>query len=107
MSVYTSVEPDQLEQFLKRYDLGNAVDFKPIAAGITNSNYALQTDRGSFVLTLYEHHSDDELDYMLRLQCHLAEARCALLGAGKRSARRVFFELEQSAGGDYTAPRRC
>ncbi len=73
MSVYTSVERDQLEQFLKRYDLGKALDFKPIAAGITNSNYALQTDQGSFVLTLYEHHSDDELDYMLRLQCHLAE----------------------------------
>jgi len=73
MSVYTSVDRPQLEQFLKRYDLGEVADFEPIAAGITNSNYSLQTDRGSFVLTLYEHHSDDELDYMLRLQCHLTE----------------------------------
>ena len=73
MSVYTSVDHDQLNQFLKRYDLGEVADFAPIAAGITNSNYSLQTDRGSFVLTLYEHHSDDELDYMLRLQCHLAK----------------------------------
>ena len=73
MSVYTSVNLDQLEQFLRCYDIGTAIDFKPIAAGITNSNYALQTDRGFFVLTLYEHHSDDELDYMLRLQCHLAK----------------------------------
>ena len=72
MSVYTTVDFDQLEQFLKRYDLGKAVDFKPIAAGITNSNYSLETDHGRFVLTLYEHHSDDELDYMLRLQRHLA-----------------------------------
>jgi homoserine kinase type II len=73
MSVYTSVDRVQLEQFLKRYDLGEVADFEPIAAGITNSNYSLQTDRGSFVLTLYEHHSDDELDYMLHLQCHLAK----------------------------------
>ena len=73
MSVYTSVDRNQLEQFLKRYDLGEVAGFEPIAAGITNSNYSLQTDRGSFVLTLYEHHSDDELDYMLRLQCHLAK----------------------------------
>ena len=73
MSVYTTVDRDQLKQFLNRYDLGVIADFEPIAAGITNSNYALQTDRGSFVLTLYEHHSDDELDYMLRLQCHLAQ----------------------------------
>ena len=71
MSVYTSVEPVQLEQFLKRYDLGGIADFEPIAAGITNSNYSLLTERGDYVLTLYEHHSDDELDYMLRLQCHL------------------------------------
>jgi len=79
MSVYTSVDLEQLEQFLLRYDLGKALDFKPIAAGITNSNYALETDHGQFVMTLYEHHSDDELDYMLRLQRHLAKraVRCS------------------------------
>ena len=79
MSVYTSVDFKQLEQFLKRYDLGKPVDFKPIAAGVTNSNYALETERGQYVLTLYEHHSDDELDYMLNLQRHLAQqgVRCS------------------------------
>jgi homoserine kinase type II len=79
MSVYTSVDLARLDQFLMRYDLGKAVDFKPIAAGITNSNYALETEHGRFVLTLYEHHSDDELDYMLRLQRHLAKRglRCS------------------------------
>jgi homoserine kinase type II len=73
MSVYTTVEPDQLNQFLRRYDLGEAVSFEPIAAGVTNTNYCLDTTQGNFVLTLYEHHSDDELDYMLGLQCHLAK----------------------------------
>jgi homoserine kinase type II len=72
MSVYTSVDNEQLEGFLRRYDIGKALAFAPVAAGITNSNYMLDTDRGRFVLTLYEHHSDDELDYMLRLQRHLA-----------------------------------
>jgi homoserine kinase type II len=73
MSVYTTVETEQLQRFLRRYELGKALDFKPIAAGITNTNYYLETEQGSFVLTLYEHHSDDELDYMLKLQQHLAE----------------------------------
>lgn len=72
MSVYTTVDTAQLEQFLKRYELGKARDFAPIAAGITNSNYRLETDSGHYVLTLYEHHSDDELDYMLGLQQYLA-----------------------------------
>ncbi len=73
MSVFTAVEPAQLEHFLQRYELGKACDFSPISAGITNTNYYLDTDDGSYVLTLYEHHSDDELDYMLGLQQHLAE----------------------------------
>jgi homoserine kinase type II len=72
MSVYTSVESEQLEGFLRRYDIGKALSFTPVAAGVTNSNYMLDTDQGRYVLTLYEHHSDDELDYMLRLQRHLA-----------------------------------
>ncbi len=71
MSVYTSVEPAQLEQFLTRYALGKLKDLAPITAGITNTNYYLETEHGRFVLTLYEHHSDDELDYMLGLQQHL------------------------------------
>jgi len=88
MSVYTGVEPEQLGQFLKRYDLGKALDFKPIAAGITNSNYYLDTDQGRFVLTLYEHHSDDELDYMLGLQRHLAQqgVRCSQPVTDRRGA---------------------
>ncbi|MCP4983668.1 MAG: homoserine kinase, partial [Gammaproteobacteria bacterium] len=43
MSVYTTVEPVQLELFLSRYALGKPIDFSPIAAGITNTNYYLDT----------------------------------------------------------------
>jgi len=79
MSVYTTVEMPQLDQFLTRYELGKLRDFQPIAAGITNTNYYLDTELGRFVLTLYEHHSDIELDYMLGLQQHLANrsVRCS------------------------------
>ena len=72
MSVYTTVDSAQLDKFLKRYVLGKSRALRPIAAGITNTNYFLETDAGEFVLTLYEHHSDDELDYILGLQQHLA-----------------------------------
>jgi len=79
MSVYTTVEIRQLEQFLLRYELGKLRELQPIAAGITNTNYYLDTERGRFVLTLYEHHDDSELAYMLGLQQHLANqsVRCA------------------------------
>ena len=79
MSVYTTVEIPQLELFLTRYELGKLSDFQPIAAGITNTNYYLDTELDRFVLTLYEHHSNAELDYMLGLQQHLANqaVRCS------------------------------
>jgi homoserine kinase type II len=79
MSVYTTVKPAQLEQFLTRYSVGKLTGFSPIAAGITNTNYRLDTDQGGFVLTLYEHHSDDELEFMLGLQQHLVAGllRCS------------------------------
>ncbi len=79
MSVFTTVEPDQLDQFLTHYTLGSCSRFKPISAGVTNTNYYLDTDTGNFVLTLYERHSDDELDYILGLQQHLVNrgVRCS------------------------------
>ena len=66
--------------------------FSPIAAGITNTNYALQTECGNYVLTLYEHHSDEELDYILGLQQHLAD-RAVLCPAPVRDRRGDFHSV--------------
>ncbi len=95
MSVYTTVETAQLEQFLLRYELGKLLRLKPIVAGITNTNYQLDTEAGEFVLTLYEHHSDDELEYLLGLQGHLASngVHCAAPIADRRGA--FFSTLNQ------------
>lgn len=92
MSVFTVVEHPQLEHFLTRYDLGKACGFRPISDGITNTNYQLETERGDFVLTLYEHHSDDELDYMLGLQQHMAD-KSVLCPAPVKDRRGDFFSM--------------
>lgn len=95
MSVYTTVEAAQLEQFLTRYSLGKLKKFAAIAAGITNTNYYLDTEVGRFILTLYEHHSDDELSYMLALQQHLVNQslRCSSPVADRRG--NLFSNLKQ------------
>jgi homoserine kinase type II len=72
MSVYTKVTTDELKAFLLRYSLGNLVSHAGIEAGVTNTNYWLETDTGAFVLTLYEHFDADSLHYALSLQHHLA-----------------------------------
>jgi homoserine kinase type II len=73
MAVYTDVSFEDLELFLGDYAIGEPHVFKGIAEGSENSNYYLQTDRGSFILTLYEKrvHASD-LPYFLGLMQHLA-----------------------------------
>ena len=73
MSVYTKVSFAELSQFLERYQLGPCLELQPIAAGVTNTNYYFTAADNSYVLTLYEHHNDDDINYILGLQRHLAE----------------------------------
>lgn len=73
MSVYTLIDSAQLSEFLTAYDLGELVDFEGISAGIENTNYFVDTTEGRFVLTLFEHHSAQELGYFLNIMAFMAE----------------------------------
>ena len=74
MSVYTTVTADELDAWLARYAQGALVEHAPIAAGIENTNYFVTTERGRFVLTLYERLPADELPFYLNFMAHLARA---------------------------------
>ncbi|HEY3326968.1 MAG TPA: homoserine kinase [Novimethylophilus sp.] len=72
MSVFTTVTPDELRVWLQHYALGDLVELKGIASGITNTNYFVTTGAGRYVLTLFEKNSAEELPYFLDLMAHLA-----------------------------------
>lgn len=73
MAVYTEVSDEALRAFLADYALGELLAFRGIAEGVENSNYALKTETGDFILTLYEKRVDPkELPYFLGLMEHLA-----------------------------------
>ncbi len=68
MAVYTDITDAELEDFLAAYDLGAPLAFKGIAEGVSNSNWLLETERGRFILTIYEHRVDEaDLPFFLGL----------------------------------------
>jgi homoserine kinase type II len=74
MAVYTEISDDELAAFVAAYDIGHPVSLKGIAEGVENSNYLLQTDRGHYILTIYEKRvSARDLPFFLGLMDHLAE----------------------------------
>ncbi|MBS7809749.1 homoserine kinase [Roseococcus pinisoli] len=72
MAVYTEVSDEALCAFLADYPLGELRAFRGIAEGVENSNYALKTTEGDYILTLYEKRVDPtELPWFLGLMQHL------------------------------------
>ncbi|AWK85451.1 homoserine kinase [Azospirillum thermophilum] len=86
MAVYTEVSDEDLNAFVAQYDLGAVVSCKGIAEGVENSNFLLVTDRGPYILTLYEKRTRrEDLPFFLGLMEHLAAKgiACPLPVAGR------------------------
>lgn len=74
MAVYTDISDDELDALLEEYDIGEAMSCKGIAEGVENSNFLLHTEKGFYILTLYEKRVNEaELPYFLGLMQHLAQ----------------------------------
>ena len=73
MAVYTEVTDEQVAEFVAQYDLGAVLSMKGIAEGTENSNYLLVTERGQYILTLYEKRvAEADLPFFLGLMEHLS-----------------------------------
>lgn len=77
MAVYTQLGPEQVSEFLSRFDAGELIALKGIAEGVENSNYFLETTQSRFILTLYENRVDPaDLPFFYALLKHLHDAGC-------------------------------
>jgi len=73
MAVFTDVSPQEAQTLLSTLDLGTLQSMKGCASGIENTNYFVSTDRGHYVLTLFERLSFAQLPFYLHLMDHLAQ----------------------------------
>ena len=54
MAVYTQLSESELKDFFSKYNLGKLLSYKGIKEGIENTNYFTETEKGKFILTIYE-----------------------------------------------------
>ena len=74
MAVYTHLSDTELNELLAAYDLGEATGFHGIAEGVENTNFALTTTRGRFILTLFEKRvAAADLPFFMGVMARLAE----------------------------------
>ena len=74
MAVYTEVPDDELKLFIQNYGLGAVLSYKGIAEGVENTNYVVHTEKGAFILTLYEKRVEEhDLPFFLKLMEFLSE----------------------------------
>ena len=72
MAVYTKLSKDQMTQFISKYNLGKLLNYKEIREGIENTNYSIETEKGKFILTLYEKRVDEkDLPFFISLMRNL------------------------------------
>lgn len=78
MAVYTEVSFDEAAALLHSLNLGPLQSIKGAAGGIENTNYFVDTERGQYVLTLFERLTFQQLPYYLHLMKHLAQSGIAV-----------------------------
>lgn len=73
MAVYTRISEEDLKEFLKKFSIGTLVLQEPITQGVSNTNYAVTTTTGKFILTIFEERTKTEdLPFFVSFMRHLA-----------------------------------
>ena len=76
MAVYTKLSKSELVGFFSKYNLGKLLNYKGIKEGIENTNYFIQTDKGKFILTLYEKRTEEkDLPFFISLMRNLFDKK--------------------------------
>ena len=72
MAVFTALSRAEVSAFLSQFSLGTLVELEGIHTGIENTNYFVTTDRGRYVLTVFERLTAKQLPFYLQLMKHLS-----------------------------------
>ena len=90
MAVFTDLSAEEVARVLKNFALGDFLRLEPIASGIENTNYFLDTTKGRWVLTVFERLKPEQLPYYLELCEHLKKKGCRVASPVRSLAGNLF-----------------
>ena len=74
MAIYTRLDQEKIGNILLNYKLGNLKKFEGIKEGIENTNYLIETEKGKYILTIYEKRvNKDDLPFFSKLMLELSK----------------------------------
>jgi len=94
MAVFTPLSRSEASAFLTQFALGELAELEGIESGIENTNYFLTTDRGRYVLTLFERLTFKQLPFYLELMRHLAHRGLPVPAPQENRAGSLLSELK-------------
>ena len=73
MAVYTKISEKDISYINKKFNIEKILEFKGIKQGIENTNYLVETDKGKFILTIYEKRvNNNDLPFFSKLMLELS-----------------------------------
>ena len=114
--MFTEVSFDEAREFVARLNVGSLTGLRGIKAGIENSNFFVDTERGGapahWVLTIFERLTFEQLPFYLHLMKHLAQHDIPVPEPQADDAGRLLHTLKgkpaalvnKLAGGHQLAP---
>ena len=74
MAVYTKLEKEEINNVLLNYKLGKLKRFEGIKDGIENTNYFIETEKGKYILTIYERRvKENDLPFFSNLMVEISK----------------------------------
>ena len=74
MAVFTKLEKQEIEDFLKNFSIGDLISFEGIVKGTENSNFKIITSKNKYILTILEKRVEEkDLPFFMSLQNELVE----------------------------------
>ena len=74
MAVYTKLDKEEIKNILSNYKLGKLKKFEGIKEGIENTNYSIETEKGKYILTIYEKRvNKNDLPFFSKLMLELSK----------------------------------